>query len=570
MHDLKWAVRSTKRRLAAILLLTWIQQADAQNSLEFEEQRLRARQDAEMRARQQQMPEGTQPRAMPTVDPDALELLAEAPCFPLEQITLVGDIPEQFSWVQAWLDRYNGHCLGREGIALIMRRLSASLIAKGYVTTRLALDEQRIDERRLEIRLVPGRIGSIAFSDPGIKTSWRSALPTQPGALLNLRDLEQGLEQFKRLPSQDANIDIQPGELEGASDLVIDLKQGKPWRLSLSLDDAGSRATGKYQGTLALAVDNPLNLNDQVMVNLSGDLWNDRDTKATGGHYLSYAIPWGNWNFTLLDTAWHYRQTIQGSTQRFEYAGQSQTRELRIQHLIQRGQASKTWLQFRTMLRHQNASVDHVDLNTQRRQTTAIEYALIHRHYLGRAQLDINLARREGKPWLGGLSDPAGHQGDQPTWRYRIDTFDASLLVPFSIGDFPMRWNSALRLQHTRDALYATEFIAIANRYTVRGFDGEKTLAAERGGYTRNDLEIPIGNSAQSVYIGLDYGWVSGPSADLLVGRGLLGGTVGMRGNLAINDARLNYDLFAGRALHAPESMSNGKPVLGFQLNVQF
>lgn len=523
-----------------------------------------------MRSARQQLPETSlQPKAA-VEDPDSLDLPEESPCFRIDRLELNKNIPSGFLWAQAWLDRYRGRCLGREGIALIMRRLSARLIAEGYVTTRLALAEQRLDGGSLKIEIIPGRIRQIAFSDPATMASWRSALPTAPGELLNIRDLEQGLEQFKRLPSQDANIDIQPGDREGESDLVIALKQTKPWRLGLSLDDAGSRTTGKYQGGINLALDNPLALNDQLTASLSSDLWNDRETKASGGHNLSYSLPWGNWTFTLLDAAWRYRQTILGSDRPFEYAGQSRTRELRIQNLLQRGQGSKTWLQFRGLLRHQNASIEQVDLATQRRQTTAIELALVHRHYLGNAQIDLTLAHREGKPWLGGISDPADQRGDQPTWRYRIDTLDVSALVPLPGTALPMRWNSVLRLQQTRDTLYASEFIAIGNRYTVRGFDGERTLAAERGGYWRNELEIPLGQSGHLAYVGVDYGRVAGPSASVLPGRSLAGGVLGMRGSSQLMDARLGYDLFIGRALHQPEGMSDGKPVVGCQFSVQF
>lgn len=40
----------------------------------------------------------------------------------------------------------------------------------------------------------------------------------------------------------------------------------------------------------------------------------------------------------------------------------------------------------------------------------------------------------------------------------------------------------------------------------MRGFDGELTLAGERGFFFRNELDIPLAQSGQSAYVGIDIG----------------------------------------------------------------
>lgn len=545
----------------------------AQTNFNAEEQRLRAREDALQRAQQQNQPDvRLQPDAPPFGSLPVLtaNLPAEPGCFSVRHFKLAPPTPPTFQWVAEWLAATPSACLGPQGIETLIRRISSRLIAEGYVTTRIALPEQSIAEGTLLLELIPGRVGQIHFSQPSPARRWQSALPTRPGDILNIRNLEQGLEQFKRLPSQDADINIEPGEAAGSSDLLITLKETKPWRLSLTLDDGGSRSTGKNQGSLAFAFDNPLGLNDQFTASISEDLWNDRDTKGTGGQNFAYALPWGNWTLQYADNAWRYRQTIQGTHQTFEYAGHSQSRELRLQRVVHRDQTGKTSLQLRLVTRHQDARIDQVDLITQRRQTTALEYGLAHRHYLGNTQLDLSLARREGKPWLGGLADPSDHQGNQATWRYRLNTLDASIVAPLALGPLSVRWITTLRLQYTQDPLYAAEFIAIGNRYTVRGFDGERTLAAERGGYWKNDLELPLGQSGQRLYIGLDYGHVAGPSAQALAGHSLMGSALGMRGTWQGHQTTVSYDLSAGWALHKPESLITARPALAATLTIQF
>lgn len=559
------------RRLALPpLALALVAGAAHAQSSDAEEQRRRSRQEAEERLRLQQLPDVHLPRPAPAVDPDALALPDETPCFPVRQLVLDGQPPAAFAWAQPWLDRYAGRCIGRQGIELILRRLSARIIAQGYVTTRVGLPEQSLADGILRLNLIPGRIRAIRFADPALTASWRSALPARPGDLLNLRDIEQGLEQFKRVPSQDADIDIAPGEAEGESDIVITVARAKPWRLGLTADDAGSAATGRRQGSLSLAIDNPLDLNDLLSASLSADLWNDPHTRGTTGHNLQYSLPWGDWTFHLTDSAWQYRQTVQGINQTLLYSGDSHTQELKVQRLLQRGQASKTSLLFRTQVRTQRSAIEHNEIAVQHLRTALAELGLTHRHYLGSAQLDLTVAHREGVPWFGGLDDAPGRPTGSPTRRYRLEFLDAALAVPFAIAGHPLRWNTALRLQTTDDTLYASEYLAIGGRYTVRGFDGERTLAAERGGYWRNDLETPLGASGQSLYLGLDYGRVGGPGARALAGRQLAGAAIGLRGALPGGDGTASYDLFAGWALQKPPGFVTSRPALGFQLSFQF
>ena len=92
--------------------------------------------------------------------------------------------------------------------------------------------------------------------------NWQGAFPSRPGDLLNLRDLEQGLEQMKRVPSQEVEMEIVPGAFTGESDVVIHTKRGKRWRVVATVVDSGARGTGKLQAGLSVALDDALGLND--------------------------------------------------------------------------------------------------------------------------------------------------------------------------------------------------------------------------------------------------------------------------------------------------------------------
>ncbi|WP_414146218.1 ShlB/FhaC/HecB family hemolysin secretion/activation protein, partial [Burkholderia stagnalis] len=215
------------------------------------------------------------------------ELPVEKPCFRIDRFTL--DVPasvpdavkaqgasalpmDRFAFAREWLNHYEGQCVGKQGVDVLIKGLSQAILARGYVTTRVLVPEQDLSTGTLKLSLIPGVIRHVRFADEKLRGTWKTAFPTGDGHVLNLRDLEQGLEQMKRVASQDVSMQIVPGELPGESDVVLDVKRGKPWTVVASVDNSGTRATGKLQGNLSLGIDNPLGLNDVFNVGVSQDL----------------------------------------------------------------------------------------------------------------------------------------------------------------------------------------------------------------------------------------------------------------------------------------------------------
>ena len=54
--------------------------------------------------------------------------------------------------------------------------------------------------------------------------------------------------------------------------MILAWQQAKPYRLHVGIDDSGSDATGKYQGTATLSLDHVLTLNDLFYISYNHDL----------------------------------------------------------------------------------------------------------------------------------------------------------------------------------------------------------------------------------------------------------------------------------------------------------
>ncbi|WP_253273554.1 ShlB/FhaC/HecB family hemolysin secretion/activation protein [Collimonas arenae] len=562
-----------------------------------EEQRRRGQIELQERQRQLQAPNVTLDGKAAAEAADSLTLPNESPCFRVHQFVLdvpkqlppaarnagASDLPfDQFRFAQDYLRQYANSCIGKQGLSLIEKRLSNLILSKGYSTTRVGIPGQDIAGGTLTLTLVPGVIRAIRFSDPSLYGTWRSAFPTGPGKLLNLRDLEQGLEQMKRVPSQDVDMQIVPGDAPGESDVVIQVKRSKSWKLTGTFDDSGSKGTGKLQAGLNLAVDNPLRLNDMFNIGVNTDAERKAGQRGTTGNSVYYAVPAGYWNFAVSGSSNDYHQEVAGANQTFISSGKARNLEFKIAQLFQRDQSQKNTWQFRVGKRWSHSYIEDTEIAAQQRDTTFAELAWVHTHYFGRAQLDLTVANKWGVNWLNGQTYARDVLGQvdpgSPNLHYTLQTIDATLSVPFQIASQPVTYIGTFRGQATRSALYLSDQFSIGNRYTVRGFDGELTLAAERGFYVRNELDLPIGNSGQTGYVGLDYGQVYGPSvrgwpatSDRLANPGLLGnklaGTaIGLRGGVF----GLTYDIFSSWALYKPQGFSTAMPAVGFNLTYQY
>ncbi len=529
-----------------------------------QQQLVRDRQQAEER---QQRQDSKDVFLQPKIEVEQEESLPkEALTFPIQEVSISGDKIERFVWLSKQASRYNGRQFGKEGLNLIVKRLNSALMAKGYITSRIMIPEQELASGKLELVFIPGMIGDIRFAEPIERAVWRNAFPTQPGDILNLRDLEQGLEQLKRVPSQDVDFQLHPGKNPGESDVVISIKRTKPWKIVFSLDDSGSKSTGKLQASTTLGIDNLMGSNDLFNVSFSNDAEGHEREYGSNNNSWSWSVPNGYWTYSLSSRSNTYKQTLPsagGGT--LQYSGDSHTLEIKAERLLQRDKNSKTGVSLKMLQTRSRTYLDDTQIDIQRKETVALELGVNQRRFCGNDTWDYQLAYRHGVPWFGSMSESPWP--DSPTSRYGIWTGEINWTHPMKWGKTDVRYSMTLRGQYSNSVLFGVDSFSIGNRYTVRGFDGEQTLAAEKGWYMRNELAFVLDGRGRELYLGLDGGEVAGPGSVNLAGRQLIGATLGLRGNMHQGGY---LDVFVGWALKKPDGFTSENPTFGFQYSYQF
>lgn len=527
--------------------------------------RQQQRQQARERALQQQnAPQADARLARPeAVLPDYP--VSESPCFTINRLTLVGEAAARFQWALNAAADAKGRCLGGQGIVLAINKVQNAILANGWVTTRVMAQEQDLTTGVLTLTLQPGRIGEIRLEEP---VSWRgrlwNAIPASGGDILNLRDIEQGLENFRRIPSASADIKIVPGAQEATSDLQVNWHEGRPVRLILGLDDSGAKSTGRYLGSATLAIDAPFAQNDLFYANTGKGVF-QHGPFDNRSHALNYFFPAGYWAFSANYNDYAYHQNIPGANEILRYSGKSDNIQFTVSRLLYRDQSHKTTLNLRGYRKHSTNAVDDIDIVSQKRRTAGWALGLNQRSYLGVTTLDASINWHRGTGAFSALPAPEESRREGSA-RTGILLGDLGISRPFSLGEQPWRVSVRVRGQWSPNALTPQERMAIAGRYTVRGFDGEQMLSGEKGLLWRNEIAWNVFARGHELYLAADYGRVDGPGTRYLVGHQLAGSALGVRGALW---GPFSYDLFAGVPLYKPAGFHTAGATAGFSANLE-
>lgn len=565
---LKACEPARRKRLVASLCLALAPLAVHAQSAD---EQLRRQQERERALREQQETRPDARVSQPAVLPDRIPR-DEKPCFPIQAIRLEGEDAERFDWALKAADPSDdpatGQCLGTNGVNVVLKRLQNVLVGRGYVTTRALAAPQDLKSGVLTVTIVPGRLHAVRFADGADpRATWGNALPTRSDELLNLRDIEQGLENLQRVPTVTADIQIAPSAgadaQPGESDLVIAWQQRKRWRANLGLDDSGNQATGRLQASATLSLDHLLQANDLFYVNLGHDVFN-REGQGTRSWTAHYDVPCGYWLLGATASGYEYHQTVPGANLSYMYSGSSRNAELRLAQLVFRNATMKTGVYGRGWWRKSDNFIDDTEILVQRRRMAGWEIGATHRQFFGPVTVDASVAYRRGTGAFDALHAPEELFGEG-TSRFKLITADAQLAVPFHLGRQTLRYTGTWRGQWHRTPLVPQDRFALGGRYTVRGFDGEASLSGESGWLWRNDLGLALGGG-QELYIGADVGHVRGPSTEFQPGDRLMGAVAGLRGGTG----HVSWDAFVGAPVERPEGFPTAYTTTGFSLGWAF
>ncbi|MFW1860309.1 ShlB/FhaC/HecB family hemolysin secretion/activation protein [Acinetobacter baumannii] len=465
-----------------------------------------------------------------------------------------------------------GKCIGTQSLHNLVNFAQNELIKKGFITSQVTVDPQDIQQGSLRLGVQIGRLRKIIVEGEQLSLlQLKAALPFKEGDVLNLQQLDQGLENLKRAYTVD--IQILPSnesvqETQGYSDLLIKLQAHSKISLNLGLDNSGSKDTGKYIGSLGVNINNPFYLSDSLSFNFSHSLDNlHRDLNKN--YFVSYQLPLGNYDFSTSYSRYQYEQNVLGANSVLRYHGLSEQGNLNVSRVLSRSGQHKTSLYGKLYHKQNSNFIDDIEIEVQRRRTSGWNAGIQHRQYLGVAVLDAGLDYRHGTGAFDALLAPEEQIKDvdknplPPEGYSRAPIWSADLRfqMPFQLLDTPAQYRLNWRGQYAPRVLVPNDRFYIGGRYSVRGFDGELMLSGDNGQYLQQEISVNTQIPNTQFYMAVDQGWVNGENS-IAGQRHLMGSVVGLRSYLN----HFYIDAFTGRGLIAPQSLKKDW-IFGFSLN---
>ncbi|MBY8970185.1 ShlB/FhaC/HecB family hemolysin secretion/activation protein [Pseudomonas sp. P867] len=422
--------------------------------------------------------------------PEAPAAPVDSRCFPIQTIELQGADHLPAAERERLLKPYAGQCLGVAQLNALLKDITNYYIDKGLVTSRAYLPQQDMSKGHLQVLVVEGKLEGLKGADSS-KLSDRElamAFPGKSGEILNLREIEQAVDQLNRLPSNQAQMELTPGEAVGGSSVMVKNNPQKPWRASLSRNNDGQKSTGEQQWGTGFEWDSPLGLADQLILRGGHDAVSDHQ-KTSKNAMLYYNVPWGWWNFSYSYNQSDYRSVVQGDGFDFKQTGDSENHQLRAERVIHRDAVSKTSLNVGLSHLRTNNYIEDSRLAVSSNRLSELQWGINHGRRVGSAFVNIDLGMQDG---IGLLDAQAQHERDQngnrlANSRYRKYTTTVSYLQPFTLWGESFSFTSLATGQRSEDVLFSPQRMSLGGSASIRGYKDQQ-LTGDSGGYWRNDL----------------------------------------------------------------------------------
>ena len=456
--------------------------------------------------------------AAPKIEIETPIVLPEGQCQTVTQVFLYGadHFPERKrkNIYQPYLDQ----CLNNNGIGKLARSVQEWYLQAGYITTRVSLKQQQssLDRGNLEMWVIEGRIGrfvlgeNTAFDQSRIK----AAFPVTNGDVLNIHDLDQGIEQLNRLFSQNFRMQIRPGEQPGFSDILLIeynsndtlLKPIQPHpklgrrQIGYQYNNGGIEATGLHLHNLDFKRENLFGLNDAISFGWQRGSPYLPKQKENEVIKFNVSVPRGYWLYKLSYYNGRTDRTVPGTPSQFQSRGDTVTTRLSAYKVIHRDKQSKLEGFGNFELSDRRNYINDTMVQVSSRLISSVDAGLVYTRYFSQSTFILSPTVTRGVPWLGAIGDAAGIANSDPHAEYTKLGLYSFYRQPISITKSKsITYEGALNAQYSPVALYGEKQFVIGGEYSVRGFK-ENALSDDSGWSLRNDLVFPIGRWTQQLH----------------------------------------------------------------------
>lgn len=487
---------------------------------------------------------------------NGIVLPVEKPCFKIDKLI----INESFlhdDQIKKITGSVVGRCLGQRSIAKVAQVLQDNIINAGYITTRVEIPDQDLSSQVLRLTVLPGRIENVVIENNDV-VAW--TLPFGKEAVLNIRDIEQGLENLQKIPGANVKITIEPASRAGYSNVMIYRNRMKNWHARVSANNWGDKSTGKVLAGTSGYLYNLANINDIFSLSAS---------RSLAGRYRSisgyYSFPFGYWDYEFFYSQSTSHQRLNSSGLDLDYRGNNNYLSVKSSRMLYRDRDKKITAIIELLKRKYDYQVNDIKLILQKRDLTNLRLGVNYKQNFPTAMLNGTLAYQRFLSRLGGRLTSDMKSGEVSATSQLIN-LDINYIRAWKYQHLPAWYDAKLAIQYAPAPLILQDQLTLDSRWSVRGFENSPGIDGNNGFYLQNTVSVPGGVKNSEYYGGIDYGMVSTASFSRKNQlKSLMGATLGLKGNINA----LGYDISLSAPLVYPSALKTDRVVMNLNLFYQ-
>lgn len=458
---------------------------------------------------------------------------------------------------------------GGKNVINFVKELENLYLEKGYITTRVKIDIENSNFKagKIQCIVIEGYIENIVMNGESNNSKIFASFPTKEKEVLNIKDLDKGIDNLNSISANNAKLDILAGENLGGS--IIDIKNETSKKISAAVNynNLGQKSTGEERIKLALTIEDFLGINDSFTGSYQRKLGRNKKYNDNENFSFYYRIPFKYWEFSIIKDQSEYKNTITGLGQSYKSTGISKNMNYSLRRIIHRNEVGKTTLGLTLTNKETKNYIDDEKLILSSRKLSVLKLDIGHQRRLFNGMFFGEIAYYEGLKRFGAERDDWEYKDStSPKAQFQKYTMDINWYKPFKINNQNFSYRFSFSGQYSDDILYSSEKMSIGDDTTVRGFK-ENSIMGDKGIYIRNELAYNY--NFLEPFIAYDIGRVKDVTKDEYYekyGTELSGASIGVRVYFKYFTASITYS----KPLTAPRYIDKNKQEIYITLSYLF
>jgi hemolysin activation/secretion protein len=423
-----------------------------------------------------------------------------AECFPIKSIALIDANSVSKRQQKKLTSPFIGKCVEAKTLGEIITAIQTYYNDQGYVTARVNVPKQNIQSGNLELKILEGKIDEVIVGDNHFTDKMQefTAFGFMEDDTLNLEDINQGLYQMNRLPSNNATMKIEPAINEGEAKVYIANQKKFPARATVGYDNLGNDFTGIHRTNFSGGIDNLLSLNDAINLSYSTNLNDDSQTKDIKSFTSGISIPFGYNTVSYDYSRSEFRGTQAGTNGPIRLTGFSERNNATIDRVLLNKGNFRLSTNASLTTKSSASYLNQAKIETSQRKLTIGSIGFtISDYFKNGVNLYLKPSYYKGLKLLNAKQDGTNLTGDTPKAQFDYFKLYASVSKRFTIPktEIPFMLSTEMDSQYSKQTLFGTEQFSVGGYYSVRGFR-ENYINGDSGYYFRNKANFNIGSLA--------------------------------------------------------------------------